>query len=131
MGAPDSPVSVLRRSMDAFLVGDLEASLREMSDDVVWFDQGTNARAGTYRGKNAVRDHAAQIFELTDGTLGTVTTDFMGGDEYAATLERVTGRRHGRELDLAVSSLYRVSDGKIVEFHILPTDQAAWDEFWA
>ncbi len=58
-------------------------------------------------------------------------TDFLGGNEHAATLERVTGRRHGRELDLDVSTLYRVSDGKIVEFHILPTDQAAWDEFWA
>ncbi len=78
MSAPDSPVSVLRRSMDAFLVGDLEASLREMSDNVVWFDQGTNARAGTYHGRNAVRDSHARIFELTDGTLGTAMPSLSG-----------------------------------------------------
>jgi hypothetical protein len=43
--------------MDAFSVGNLDASFRKMSDDVIWFDQRTNARAGTYRGKDAVRDH--------------------------------------------------------------------------
>jgi ketosteroid isomerase-like protein len=127
----NSPAEMVQRMMDGFYTGDLAAAMQVVADDAVWYDQGTNSRAGTYRGKDAILAHTGQIFALTDGTLASTMADLMSGRDHAATVERVTAQRLDRILDLHVSTLYRAKGGKIVAWHILPTDQTVWDSFWA
>jgi hypothetical protein len=59
----------------------------------------------------------------------TAVKEILDGDEYVATVEHVTGKREGRELNVDVCTLYRGRDEKIVEWHILPIDVAASDQF--
>jgi ketosteroid isomerase-like protein len=127
----DSAATLVKRVYDAYLAGDLETAHAQFAEDAVGYDHGTNARAGTYAGKSAVVEQTMKISGLTNGTLTTVVKEVLDGGDYAAVVETATATREGRELDVDVCTLYRARDGKLVEYHILPLDQAAWDRFWA
>ncbi|MEX1006581.1 MAG: GNAT family N-acetyltransferase [Acidimicrobiia bacterium] len=90
---------------------------------MVQHDHGTNARAGTYRGKSGIAQFIALITELTDGALTTDVKEILGGDEYATVIETATGKRQGQELNLDVCTLYHVNNaGAVDEIHIMPLD---------
>ena len=122
---------IVKRVYDCYLRGDLDGAYEQFAHDAVWYDRGNNARAGIYTGKAAIAAHTIQIAALTDGTLSTSVQEILDGDEYAAVIEIVSGKRHGRELNLEVCTLYHSREGKIVDYHILPLDHSAWDKFWA
>lgn len=55
----------------------------------------------------------------------------LADERYGAAFLRVTGERHGRQLDVTVADAFRFDDdGRIEEFWAHATDQAAIDEFW-
>jgi ketosteroid isomerase-like protein len=114
----------------AYVTGDL-AAFDAYTDDSVWDDVGHNERAGVYRGKQAILEHAVQLAVLTDGTIATKVNEILPGDNYVAVLERATTKRKGGVLDMDCCSLYTMHEGKIAELHVLPFDAAAWDEFWS
>jgi hypothetical protein len=52
-------------------------------------------------------------------------------DGRAAALYRASGTRGGRTLDLDQVLLFRLEDGVVHEVLALPSDPAAFEEFWA
>jgi ketosteroid isomerase-like protein len=114
----------------AYVTGDL-AAFDAYTDDSVWNEVGHNERSGVYRGKQEILEHATQLAVLTDGTIATKVKEISPGDNYVAALERATAKRKGRVLDMDCCSVYALREGKIAEFHVLPFDAAAWNEFWS
>ena len=55
----------------------------------------------------------------------------LASDERAAALYRASGERHGRRLDLDQVLLFRLEDGLVREVLALPSDPAAFEDFWA
>ena len=55
----------------------------------------------------------------------------LASDDRAAALYRASGERKGRRLDLDQVLLFRIEDGLVQEVLALPSDAAAFDEFWA
>jgi hypothetical protein len=121
----------VRELYDAYARGDLDVITELIAEAAVWHDPGSSARAGVYAGVAAVREHTVAISTLTDGTLANAVKAILDGGEYAAVVERVTGTRRERSLDLDVCTVFRGADGKLVEWWVLPFDPAAWDAFWA
>jgi ketosteroid isomerase-like protein len=56
--------------------------------------------------------------------------DVVAGDEHVVNLDRLTGKRDGKSLDIKLALIAHVTDGKIVEAWDLFSDQYAWDDFW-
>ena len=54
----------------------------------------------------------------------------LASDDRAAALYRAFGERRGRRLDLDQVLLFRMSDGLVQEVVALPSDPAAFEEFW-
>jgi uncharacterized protein len=116
---------------DAYARGDLDALTGLIAEEAVWHDPGSSARAGVYAGVAAIGEHTVAISTLTDGTLANAVKAILDGGEYAAVVERVTGARRERLLDLDVCTVFRGVDGKLMEWWVLPFDPATWDAFWA
>jgi KUP system potassium uptake protein len=62
----------------AYVTGDL-ASFDAYTNDSVWDELGRNERAGVYRRKQAILDHAMQLAVLTDGTIATRVKAILPG----------------------------------------------------
>jgi ketosteroid isomerase-like protein len=121
----------MKRYLDTFAEGDLEALMEFFSPEVVWHVAGSHRLAGDYRGKPALLDYFRQARDETAGSIKLDPTAIMASDQHIALFLRVTGERAGKRLDVEQAQAFTVdADGKLAEFWSMADDQAALDEFW-
>ena len=123
--------AVVRRIFDAFARGDAFALRGLFAPQAVWTVPGDGAMAGVYRGPEEIFPFLARLPKETDGTYRSQLVDVLASDERAAALYRASGARRGRTLDLDQVLLFRVEEGAVREVLALPSDPAAFEEFWA
>jgi ketosteroid isomerase-like protein len=121
----------VRRIFDAF-ARKQGFALRELfAQDAVWIVPGDGAMAGVHRGREAIFRFLARLPKETGGTYASRLVDVLASEERAAALYRASGERHGRRLDLDQLLLFRIEGGLVREVLALPSDPAAFEEFWA
>ena len=123
--------SVVRRIFDAFARKQGFALRDLFAADAVWTVPGDGAMAGAYRGREEIFRFLARLPKETGGTYTSRLLDVLASDERAAAVYRASGERHGRRLDLDQVLLFRFEDGLVREVLALPSDPAAFDDFWA
>ena len=123
--------AVVRRIFEAFARRDGFALRELFAPDAVWTVPGNGVMGGAYRGREAIFRFLAQLPKETGGTYRSQLVDVLASDERAAALYRASGERHGRRLDLDQVLLFRFDDGLVAEVLALPSDTAAFEEFWA
>jgi hypothetical protein len=123
--------SVVRRIFDAFARRDVFALRGCFAADAVWAVPGEGAMAGVYRGPEAIFRFLARLPKETDGTYRSHLVDVLASEGRAAALYRASGTRRSRSLDIDQVLLFRLEDGVVAEVLALPSDPAAFEEFWA
>ena len=123
--------AVVRRIFDAFARKEGFALRGLFSADAVWTVPGDGVMAGVHRGRDEIFRFLARLPKETGGTYASRLVDVLTSDGRAAALYRASGERHGRRLDLDQVLLFRLSDGVVTEVLALPSDPAAFEEFWA
>jgi ketosteroid isomerase-like protein len=121
----------VRRIFDAFARKQGLALRHVFADDAIWAVPGTGAMAGVYRGREEILRFLARLPKETGGTYGSRLIDVLASDERAAALYRAHGERSGRRLDLDQVLLFRIERGLVREVLALPSDPAAFEEFWS
>jgi len=122
---------VVRRIFDAFARRDAFALRGLFAADAVWTVPGDSAMAGAYHGPEAIFRFLARLPKETDGTYRSELVDVLASDGRAAALYRASGTRRARSLDIDQVLLFRLDDGAVAEVLALPSDPAAFEEFWA
>ncbi len=87
--------------------------------------------AGTFRGREEIFRFLGRLPKETNGTYGSQLIDVLVSDDRAAALYRATGERGGTRLDLDQVLLFRIDAGLVQEVLALPSDPAAFEDFWA
>jgi ketosteroid isomerase-like protein len=108
--------------------GDVGVLARIFSEGVVWHASGRGPH--DYRGQQAVFEYLASIGEAAD-RFDSDLEEILVGDEKAAVLFRIRGRRGERRLDTRFILIFRIEGGRIAEVWAVPRDQYAIDDFWA
>lgn len=129
-GARATNEGVVRRIFDAFSRRDAFALRGLFAPDAVWTVPGDGAMAGAYRGREEIFRFLARLSKETEGTYRSSLVDVLVSGDRAAALYRASGERHGRCLDLDQVLLFRLEQGLVREILALPSDPAAFDEFW-
>lgn len=123
--------ALLRREYEARARGELSALEELFHEEIVWHVPGRSAIAGTYRGRDAVIEYSRRRQELVGGTFKIMVDDILANDQWALVIATGHAERHGQTHEWRAHGLYRFRDGKIVECHLLPEDQYAFDEIWS
>ena len=87
--------------------------------------------SGTYSGRTEIFRFLARLPKLTAGTYRSRLIDALASDERGAALYRARGEREGRSLDIDQLLLFTIQDGLVTEVLALPSDPAAFEEFWS
>jgi ketosteroid isomerase-like protein len=122
---------VVRRIFEAFSRRDPFALRDLFASDAVWTVPGDGTMGGVYRGREAIFRFLGRLPKETDGTYRSELVDVLASDGRAAALYRASGERRGRRLDLDQVLLFRFEGGLVQEVLALPSDPAAFEEFWA
>ena len=130
MGAAENE-ALVRRIFEAFSRTE-GFSLRGLfAEDAVWTVPGNGVMAGVHRGREAIFRFLARLPKETGGTYGSQLVDVLASPDRAAALYRARGTRRGRTLELDQLLLFRIEGGLVREVLALPSDPAAFEEFWA
>jgi len=130
--AADETSEVVKRLYAAFAAGDNDAARECFTDDATWHLPGRSPLAGDYVGFDQIStDFFGRIRELTRGAFKVEVLEIFPGANRAVVLQRTTGERGKRRLDILVCQLMTLHEGKIAEVRGFQADQYALDEFWA
>ena len=86
---------------------------------------------GDYKGRDAVLGAYARIQELCDRTFRIELHDVLANDQHGVALTRWTASREGKQLNVQVTDVYHIKDGKVVEFWSFVEDQRLDAGFWS
>lgn len=109
---------VVKSHYDANDRGDMDGMLAVLSQDAKWTEMAGYPYKGTYTGPQEVFDNVfAPTGEDFDGFTCTIDDLIDGGDKVVA-IGRYTGtaKNTGKEFEARVTHVWRVEDGKVVEF---------------
>ena len=123
--------ALVRRIFDAFARKQGLALRDVFARDATWTVPGEGVMAGTFSGREEIFSFLGRLPKETDGTYASSLIDVLASDERAAALYRASGERNGRRLELEQVLLFRIEDGLVQEVLALPSDPAAFAEFWA
>ncbi len=123
--------ALLRKGHEAFSRGDRETLTEIIAEDTLWHIAGKSPIAGEYRGREAVFGFFDKIAELTGGTFKIEDHDFLGSDEHAVALFKMTATREGKTLKANFCEVVHWREGQIVEDWGCAYDQYAFDDFWS
>jgi ketosteroid isomerase-like protein len=109
-------VEIVRRSVEAFARGELEAFVAD--PDVEWTTAGDEPEPHTYRGFDGLRRFAADISEAWADRFGGVMEfeDFIDLGDWVVVpwTARLRGRTSGIPVDVSETYAVRVQNGRIV-----------------
>jgi ketosteroid isomerase-like protein len=122
-------VEIVRRSMEAFARGDLDAFLADHDPDSEWRTAADEPNPETYRGDEGLRRFAAEIAEAWTGRFDDVVTfeDFIDLGDWVVVpwTARLRGRSSGVEVDVSETYAVRVDDRRIVRVDEYRTTEEA------
>ena len=123
--------ALMRRATEAFSKGDIATLKQIIAEDAAWHVPGRSQVAGDYRGHDQIFGFFGKLMELSGGTFKVELHDVLATDDHAINLDRMTGRRGDKTLDMDLVLVVHPRDGKIAEAWDLFSDQYGWDDFWS
>ena len=131
MGA-DENVAIMRRAYEAFNTGDMDTLVEIFDDSIVWHLPGRSSYADDYQGRDATLAYFGQLAEQTGGTFRAELKEMLAdGDDHVVGIQRSTGDRNGKHLDVVNCIVFQLKDGRITDGREHFHDLYAWDEFWS
>jgi uncharacterized protein len=121
---------LIRSGYEAFGVGDFDAVLALLADDITWHAGGSNQLAGVYHGRLEVMGMFGLLLEMTGGTFRLEVHDVLANDTHGVVLVTTRAERGGQALVSRRVDIWHVADGKATEFWTFSEDQAQLDEFY-
>ena len=130
--SPEENVAIMQRAYDAFNSGDLDTVGEIFDENVVWHLPGRSSMATDYEGRDAVLAYFGRIGQETAGTFRAQLEDLTAdADDCVVGIQRSTGDRNGKHLDVGNCIVFQLKDGRVTEGREHFHDLYAWDEFWS
>lgn len=121
-------VARIKDGYAAFAKGDFAVLNDLFTEDLLWHEPGQNQLAGDYRGRDAVYGFFGRLMEVTEGSFHLEVQTVFADDERGVALVVSTASRGGRSVEVYDAHIFRLRDGKVVEFWNASTDPYAYDE---
>jgi uncharacterized protein len=128
----DENVATMRRAYEAFNTGDIDTLTELFDESAVWHLPGRSSMATDYQGRDATLAYFGRIGQETGGTFRAELEDLTADDDDRVVgIQRSTGDRNGKHLDVSDCIVFQLKDGRITDGREHFEDLYAWDEFWS
>ena len=124
-GTDHPNAALVRKGMDAFDRGDMQAFADLIADDVVWHQIG----GPTLHGKQELA--ASMPGGDVDWNITATLHDVVANDTHAVSLVEATATRDGQSLTYRTAEIMHVRDGKLVERWAFSDDTQRIVDFFA
>jgi hypothetical protein len=124
-------LDLVRRGYEAFGRGDIATVLQIFDPNIHWHIPGRGPLSGDYTGHDEVIAFFTRTQELAAGTFAIQIDDMLANAQCVVALCTVSAQRHGQAWSTPEVHVWRVANGRAVDFREYQGDQQAEDEFWS
>ena len=121
---------IIKQAYDAFGRGDMPTVFGILDKGIHWHVPGQSPLSGDYRGHDEVMAFFKKCMELSEGTLRIDVHDLVANDSTVFALCAVSATRVSRHAEFLEVHLWRMVNGRPVEFREFQGDEYTENKFW-
>jgi uncharacterized protein len=121
---------LIQRAYDAFGRGDIPSVLGIFDTAIRWHVPGQSALSGDYFGHEQVLGFFQKTMDLSEGTLRIELHDIVASDTTVFVLCMVSATRSGQRAEFLEVHVWRIADGRAIEFREFQGDEYAETKFF-
>jgi len=121
---------LIQRAYDAFGRGDIPSVLGTFDKEIRWHVPGQSALSGDYFGHEQVLGFFQKTMDLSEGTLRIELHDIVASDTTVFVLCMVSATRSGQRAEFLEVHVWRIADGRAIEFREFQGDEYAETKFF-
>ena len=129
MGAPNAVI--IRKAYEDFARGNIPAVFAAFDPSITWHVPGHGPLSGDYSGHDQIGGFFQRTMELSGGTFSIDVHNVLSEDDLVVVLATVNVQRNGISASFPEVHIWRMRDGKVVEFYEYQGDEQREDQFWS
>jgi ketosteroid isomerase-like protein len=126
-----SNATIIRKAYEDFAQGNVPAAFQAFAPSITWHVPGHSPLSGDYRGHDQVGGFFQRTMELSGGKFGIDVRNVLEEDDLVVVLATVNAQRSGVSESFPEVHVWRMKDGKAVEFREYQSDEQREDRFWS
>ena len=121
---------LIQRAYDAFGCGDIPTVLSTFDKEIRWHVPGQSALSGNYFGHEQVLGFFQKTMNVSEGTLRIELHEIVASDTTVFVLCTVSATRSGQRGEFSEVHVWRIADGRAIEFREFQGDEYAETKFF-
>ena len=122
---------LIKRAYDAFGRGDIPTVIGVLDKRIRWHVPGQSPLSSVYIGHEQVLGFFQKSMELSQGSLRIYVHEIVASNTTVFVLCTVSATRSGQRAEFLEVHLWRIADGRAVEFREFQGDEYTENKFWA
>jgi ketosteroid isomerase-like protein len=127
----NSNAMIIRKAYDDFANGNIPAVFAAFDASITWHVAGHSPLSGDYMGHDQIGGFFGRTMELSEGVFSIDVHHVLADGDLVVALTTVNARRNGVSASFPEVHVWRMKDGKAIEFREYQGDEQREDQFWS
>ena len=127
----DSNARIIRKAYEDFAHGNVPAVFAALDPSISWHVPGHSPLSGDYVGHEQIGGFFQRTMELSGGAFGMDVHQVLAEGDLVVVLTTVNARRNETSASFPEVHVWRMKDGKALEFREYQGDEQREDRFWS
>jgi ketosteroid isomerase-like protein len=127
----ESNAAIIRKAYHDFEQGNIAAVFASFDHGITWHIPGHSPLSGDYRGHDQIGGFFRCTMELSGGAFSIDVHNVLAEDDLVVVLATVNAQRNGVSASFPEVHVWRMRDGKAIEFREYQGDEQREDRFWS
>src|SRR6478609_4202746 len=126
----DSNSVIIRKAYADFAQGNIPSVFAVFDAGITWHVPGHSPLSGDYNGPDQIGGFFQRTMELSGGAFSIDVHHVLAEGDLVVCLTTVNARRNGVSASFPEVHVWRMKDGKAIEFREYQGDEQREDRFW-
>jgi uncharacterized protein len=122
---------IIRKGYEDFALGNIPAVFEALDANITWYVPGHSPLSGHYKGHEQVGAFFQRTMELSQGAFNIELHNVLADGDLVVALVTVNAQRNGLSASFPEVHVWRLKDGKAIEFREYQGDEQREDRFWS
>jgi uncharacterized protein len=127
----DSNAEIIRKAYQDFAQGNVPAVFAALDPGISWHVPGHSPLSGDYVGHEQVGGFFQRTMDLSKGAFGIDVHHVLAEGDVVVVLTTVKAKRNETSASFPEVHVWRMKDGKAIEFREYQGDEQREDRFWS
>lgn len=126
----ESNGAIIRKAYEDFAKGNVPAVFAVFDPSITWHVPGHSPLSGQFKGHEQIGAFFKRTMELSGGAFSIDVHTVLSDGDLVVALVTVNAKRRGSSASFPEVHVWRLKNGKVVEFREYQGDEQREDQFW-